>query len=53
MLHISVCTTPWLRAGPNGQAVRVIALPSFASSGVVALLNLRTLDVVPLHFKAS
>lgn len=40
-------------AGPNGQKVRVVLVPSFAKSGTVVLLNLRTLQVQPISFSAD
>ena len=39
--------------GPEGQAVRVVAVPDFASTGTIVLLNLRTLDVHPVQFECS
>lgn len=31
-------------AGPEGQAVRLICVPSFARTGAIVMLNLRTLE---------
>lgn len=33
-----------LLSGPDGQKVRIILLPSFAETGIMVLLNLRTLE---------
>ena len=37
-------------AGPEGQHVRLICVPSFVSTGVVVLLNLATLEVETVNF---
>jgi len=39
--------------GSDGQRTRVVALPSFASSGVAVLVNLRDLSCHPLTFSAQ
>lgn len=36
--------------GTDGQVVRIVAVPEFASSGMMVLVNLRTLGVHPVHF---
>ena len=37
--------------GGQGQKVRVISVPSFADQHTMVLLNLRTLQCHPIHFK--
>lgn len=39
--------------GDAGQAVTLLSVPSFARTGVVALVNLRTLECRPMHFDAA
>ncbi len=39
--------------GPAGQRVRLVAVPSFASSGTLVLVNLRTLQCHPVNFGAA
>lgn len=39
--------------GPAGQRVRCVAVPRFASTGVVVLLNLATLACHPIKFDAT
>lgn len=39
-------------AGPDGQKVRLIAVPEFRKTGVAVLLDLDTLEPQPLHFDA-
>ncbi|CAO0802974.1 unnamed protein product [Mucor circinelloides] len=36
--------------GPNGQKVRVILVPSFAETGIMVLVNLKTLECSAVHF---
>ncbi|KAG0031387.1 hypothetical protein BGZ81_001295 [Podila clonocystis] len=42
-----------LVTGKQGQRTRVVTLPSFASTGTIALVNLRTLDCHSLNFSAT
>ncbi len=37
---------------PAGQSVRLVAVPSFSSSGALVLLNLRTNQCQLMHFGA-
>lgn len=37
--------------GQQGQTVRVISIPNIATSGIMVLVNLRTLAVHPIHFE--
>jgi len=39
--------------GSNGQTVRLIALPNFATTQTAILLNLSTLEVHPLSFNTN
>jgi DNA polymerase II small subunit/DNA polymerase delta subunit B len=39
-------------AGPDGQKVRLIAVPEFRKTGVALLVDLDTLEPQPLHFDA-
>jgi len=39
--------------GPGGQEVRLISVPKFSDTGMVVLVNLRTLACKPIHFEAS
>lgn len=41
-----------LCAGPQGQKVRLIAVPEFRKTGVAVLVDLDTLEPQPLHFDA-
>jgi DNA polymerase delta subunit 2 len=41
-----------LARGGGGQAVRLVAVPDFAATGVAVLVNLATLEVRPLAFGA-
>lgn len=41
------------QAGGGEAVVRLVAVPSFASSGTIVLLNLRTLQCHPVHFDGS
>lgn len=40
-------------AGPGGEAVRLVCVPSFLASGTLVLLNLRTLEATPMTFSSS
>jgi hypothetical protein len=40
-------------AGDGGQLVRLVAVPSFLSSGTAVLVNLRTLAATPITFRSS
>ncbi|KAF9999862.1 hypothetical protein BGZ65_004843 [Modicella reniformis] len=42
-----------LVTGTDGQRTRVVMLPSFASTGTIALVNLRTLDCHSLSFSTG
>lgn len=37
----------------GGKEITLIALPSFASSGMVSMINLRTLDVSSMNFNVD
>lgn len=52
---VSVADCPYLLccAGPRGEVVRLVAVPSFHKTGVAVLLNLRTLEPQPLTFQSS
>lgn len=39
--------------GDQGQEVRVISVPDFASSGTMVMVNLRTLEVHPVQFECG
>ena len=39
--------------GPDGQIVRVIAVPDFASTGTMVLVNLKNLEVHPVQFECG
>lgn len=39
--------------GPNGQTVRLIAVPKFAETGEIVLLDSETLEVEVVRFKVS
>jgi len=39
--------------GSDGQAIRIVAVPDFASSGTMVLVNLRTLAIHPVQFDAQ
>ncbi len=39
-------------AGPEGQKVRIIAVPEFRKTGIAVLLDIATLEPHPLHFDA-
>ena len=38
--------------GENGQEVLTVAVPAFARTGTIVLLNLRTLEAKPMQFDA-
>lgn len=38
------------RAGPQGQAVRLVSVPSFINSNTIVLVNLKTLATHPITF---
>lgn len=38
-----------LLSGPEGQKVRIILVPSFAETGIIVLVNLKTLECSSLH----
>ena len=38
--------------GPEGQKVRLIAVPEFRKTGTALLVDLETLEPQPLHFDA-
>ncbi|KAF9368649.1 hypothetical protein CPB97_004403 [Podila verticillata] len=42
-----------LVTGKQGQRTRVVTLPSFASTGTIALVNLRTLDCHSVNFNTT
>ncbi|KAG0336960.1 hypothetical protein BG000_005958 [Podila horticola] len=42
-----------LVTGKQGQRTRVVTLPSFASTGTIALVNLRTLDCHSVNFNTA
>jgi DNA polymerase delta subunit 2 len=44
----AVLVIPLYAAGPQGQKVMLIAVPSFAKTGQLVLLNLRTLQCEPV-----
>lgn len=44
------CACP---AGDGGQLVRLVAVPSFLTSGTLVLVNLRTLAATPITFRSS
>lgn len=39
--------------GPDGQTVRLIAVPKFAETGEIVLLDSETLEVEVVRFKVS
>lgn len=39
-------------AGPSGEKVRLVCVPSFLSSGTLVLVNLRTLEAQPMTFQS-
>lgn len=39
--------------GPNGQTVRLIAVPKFAETGEIVLLDSETLEVEVVRFQVS
>ncbi len=42
-----------LRAGPAGQRTRLVCVPSFAATGTLVLVNLRTLACHPISFDTN
>ncbi len=38
--------------GPEGQKVRLVAVPEFRKAGVAVLVDVATLEPHPLHFDA-
>ena len=52
-MQLSELTTVCCPTGSEGQKVLLISLPRFSSSGMVVLVNLRTLAVHPIQFDAD
>ncbi|KAL4239352.1 DNA polymerase delta subunit 2 [Mactra antiquata] len=42
-----------IHKGPNGQRVLVLTVPRFCQTGTIALVNLRTLEAVPMTFTSE
>lgn len=42
-----------LLLGSNGQKVRIVLVPSFAETGIVVLVNLKTLECSAVHISEN